>query len=267
MTARELIASGLLEAYVLGEGSRHERLLVERMRASDAGVRAELDAIELALEEHAMSGAVEPPTRTRAAVLGSIGADAGGVVPLMPNSRNGKSGGMNWLAAASVGALLFSGVGNWMQWSELKNVRERLAGLEEERTILAGQVEAQRASINASQQELAVLLDPSMRMVQLTGMGTAPDARARIYWSADRREVHMAKATLPAPPEGMQYQLWAIVDGQPVDAGMMPMVDDGAGLHRMKDIGPAQAFAVTLEKAGGVPSPTLAAMVLIGQVG
>ena len=35
---------------------------------------------------------------------------------------------------------------------------------------------------------------------------------------------------------------------------------------KMKDVPQAQAFAVTVEQLGGSPSPTLEAMVLMGQV-
>ncbi len=267
MNAQELIASGALEAYVLGEGTPEERAHIERLRASDAAVRMELEAIEQALEGHAFSVAKAPPMRVRAAVMNAIGAETN-VRPIAPAPpATAGSSGFNWLAAASIAALLISGSGNWMQWSELRQVRERLASLESERTILAGELEVQKASLSASENELAVLTDPAMRMVELSGMGSAPQAKARIYWNAGRRVVHMGAASLPPPPGGMQYQLWAIVEGQPMDAGVIPIAADNAHLHRMKDIGPAQAFAVTLEKAGGVPAPTLSAMVLIGQTG
>jgi anti-sigma-K factor RskA len=265
MNAQEIIASGALEAYVLGEGTTEERALIERMRTTDADVRAELEAIEVALEAHARSISKAPPVRVRAAVMGAIAAETR-VRPMTPAPQSSAQR-FNWLAAASIGALLLSGVGNWMQWSELRQVRERLAGSENERTVLAEQMEVQKASLTASENELAVLTDPSVRMVELAGTDNAPKAKARIYWDPASREVHMGVATLPAPPAGMQYQLWAIVDGLPVDAGTMPLTDDGTRLHRMKDIGPAQAFAVTLEKAGGVPAPTLTAMVLMGQTG
>ncbi len=45
------------------------------------------------------------------------------------------------------------------------------------------------------------------------------------------------------------------------------MSADASGLQRMKDISRAQAFAVTLEKAGGSPTPDLQALVLMGQAG
>jgi anti-sigma-K factor RskA len=64
-------------------------------------------------------------------------------------------------------------------------------------------------------------------------------------------------------PAGKQYQLWAIVDGKPVDAGM---IGDCEGLCKMKVIDHAEAFAVTLENAGGSPAPTLTAMFVLGKV-
>ena len=70
---------------------------------------------------------------------------------------------------------------------------------------------------------------------------------------------------MPQPQAGQQYQLWAIVDGKPVDAGMVE-IDPGKALHRMKNIPKAEAFAITLEKAGGSPTPTLTAMFVMGKV-
>ena len=106
MNARELIASGALEAHILGEGTLEERALIERMRSSDAEVRAELEAIELTLETHAMSVSRTPPVRVRAAVLEAIGAETKvrSMTPPAPASAHR----FNWLAAASVGALVLS---------------------------------------------------------------------------------------------------------------------------------------------------------------
>ncbi len=65
-----------------------------------------------------------------------------------------------------------------------------------------------------------------------------------------RKKVYIEVDKLPTAPQGMQYQLWAIVDGKPVSEGML---GPGGGLHRMIDVDNAQAFAVTLEKQGGKP--------------
>ena len=62
-----------------------------------------------------------------------------------------------------------------------------------------------------------------------------------------------------------QYQLWAIIDGKPVDVGVFD--SNFTGLARMKDIAKgAVTFAVTIEPRGGKLSPTLQTMQVAGNV-
>lgn len=265
MNAQELIASGLLEAYVLGEGTPEERALVERMAASEPAVRAELDGIGQALEAHAFANAVKPSAQVRAAVLDAVRADGPPVRQLVtPGPEAEPSHSFNWLAAASIGALVLSGAANFFLYNKVNDMQGRLADIEAERTVLANELKVQRTGMEQRDNELAVMMDPTMHTVDLKGMNKTPDARARVYWDPLTHTVHMGPASLPPPPKGMQYQLWAMVDGKPVDAGVMPLEADSAHLHRMKDIGPAEAFAVTLEKEGGMPTPDLSALVLMG---
>ena len=73
--------------------------------------------------------------------------------------------------------------------------------------------------------------------------------------------------SLPTPASDKQYQLWAIVDGKPVDAGMLDTNPATMMMHVMKPIGGQPiAFAVTLEKMGGSPGPTMSEMYLMGKV-
>jgi anti-sigma-K factor RskA len=62
---------------------------------------------------------------------------------------------------------------------------------------------------------------------------------------------------LPDPPTDKQYQLWALLDGKPVDAGTFNVNSDSIQLQEVRNIANAQAFAITLEHKGGVRSPTL----------
>jgi hypothetical protein len=54
-----------------------------------------------------------------------------------------------------------------------------------------------------------------------------------------------------------------LVDGKPLDAGV---VEDLPGICQLKTIQRAQAFAITLEKMGGSPTPTLTQMFVLGNV-
>jgi len=266
MNADELIRSGLLEAYVLGRTSPDEARSVERMRASDASVRGELEAIEAALEEHALRSAVAPPPAMKAVILGKIAQEPRKAdTPVIPISSEQKRP-FNWLAAASIGGLVLSGLMNFLQYAEMREVRTELARLENDRSVLAEELGVQRASFQQSQEQLAVVMDPRRRTVWLNGVGNALGAKARIYWDKDAQAVHMDPMSLAELPAGQQYQLWALVDGKPVDAGVIAKGDTAYTLQRMKDVPNAQAFAVTIEQEGGSPTPTLTAMVLMGNV-
>lgn len=265
MTADELIRSGLLEAYVLGQCAPQEAALVEGLRASDQAVRAEVDAIELALEQQAMQQAVAPAPSVKAKIMARIAqVPVVKETPVIPITRDPKP--FNWLAAASVVALLVSAGTNYMQYRELSEVRTELADLQQENSVFAQELQVQRTSLQRSQEQLAVVMDPRSAVVVLNGMGAAEGRKARIYWDKNVGAVHFDPLALPAPPTGMQYQLWAQVNGEMVDAGMVSLEQDTAGLQRMKDIPSAEAFAVSVERVGGSTTPNLAAVVLIGPV-
>jgi len=102
-------------------------------------------------------------------------------------------------------------------------------------------------------------------VIELKGTDVSPKSLATVYWNNQSNDVYLMVKDLPPPPSDMQYQLWAMVDGKPVDAGVF---DTGKGnvLQNMKTAISPQAFAVTLEKKGGSPTPTMEAMYLIGQV-
>ena len=69
-------------------------------------------------------------------------------------------------------------------------------------------------------------------------------------------EVYVDPTNMPTAPAGKQYQLWAFVDGKPVDAGMITSKDGKKyKIQKMKTFGKAQAFAITLETEGGNPQP------------
>lgn len=262
MNAEDLIRSGLLEGYALGHASEEEAAFVERMASIEPSVKEELDRIQAALEAQALATAVDPPAHVRAKVLARIAeTPVNGTIPI----RRRTSGAVV-LAAASVVGLLISGALNYVQFKELREVRSELARAESERSILAQEVVDHRTNLVRAQDELAVVLDPGTRTVELSGMGPAEGARARVFWDPVDHKVLLDPMTLAPPPEGMQYQLWALVDGEPVDAGLIAVQEDPTGLHVMRNVPVAQAFAVTIEKRGGSPTPTLEAMVLLGQV-
>jgi anti-sigma-K factor RskA len=77
-------------------------------------------------------------------------------------------------------------------------------------------------------------------------------------------EAVFAASGLPTLPRDRTYQLWFIAGGKPVSAGIFDVGERGRGRLLVQSVPPAgaiDAWAVTVEPAGGVPQPT-GAMVL-----
>lgn len=92
ITSEDLISSGLLELYVLGETNPEEIVLVEEMARMHEDVRCELEQIGRALETYALNHAVEPDPIVKPFLLATIDymdrAKAGEVFLLPPVLNN-----------------------------------------------------------------------------------------------------------------------------------------------------------------------------------
>nr|WP_235998250.1 anti-sigma factor [Hymenobacter sp. BT559] len=172
-----------------------------------------------------------------------------------------------WAIAASI-ALLLSLVGNAMLYTNLQQTRSDLALALGEQTRFASATQVMERRLSATQEQLHVLRSPDeYKLVALAGTPAHPTARARVLFNKAAHRVYVDVAQLPPLPSGKQYQLWALDQGKPVDAGVLTAATTaGDGLQQMKDITSAQAFAMTVEPTGGSAGPTLDTMTVIGNI-
>ena len=105
--------------------------------------------------------------------------------------------------------------------------------------------------------------DPAFTKVSMPGVKADENKLATVFWDKKKNEVYLLANRLPQTSTDTQYQLWAIVDGKPVDAGM---IDACNGLCKMKNISNATAFAITLEKRGGSATPNLNQLQVFGGI-
>jgi anti-sigma-K factor RskA len=145
-------------------------------------------------------------------------------------------------------------------WSVSSTYEKRL-------DALARDAEQLKADLQRQQMVIAILRDPATQVVALAGQAPAPTARARMMWHAKAGGVFVATG-LPAAPEGKAYQLWAIAGSNaPVSAGVFSVDASGTGslsVRPLPGVATVDAFAVTLEPAGGLPAPS-GAMYLLGK--
>jgi anti-sigma-K factor RskA len=261
LNPQEYISSGILETYVLGLATEEEAKQVQEMMAAWPEVRIEVEAIEASLMEHAALQVNEPPAELRDRII----TEATGISPRIVNMNTVEHRTWSfykYAAAASIGLFIISAAMNFYLFRNLKDAQTEIAALNQEKEQIAAGFQAEKASY---QNQLAAISSPESKTIVLKGTATSPSSQATVFWNKESHIVYIKINDLPAPPQGKQYQLWALANGKPIDAGVFDM-NDTSGMQKMKEIDDAQAFAVTLEVAGGSPAPTLTAMYLAGNL-
>lgn len=266
MNKEDIISSGLLELYALALTSPDETKEVEDALLKYPEIKQELNAIELSIESYAEAHAIEPSASLKDKILSQISSEnntnvesssGGKVIPMRPVYRIPSY--PKFIAAAMLVLLIGSVVLNYTYYTKYQNANNELQ--------LAQEKAHQNQQANLTMKnELNVMSDKNALPVVLNGTPHAPDALAKIYWMKNTGDVYVDPTNLPATPQGKQYQLWAIVDGKPVDAGMISTEKGIYHIQKMKSFGHAEAFAITLEKSGGSPTPTMDQMFVIAKI-
>ena len=112
-----------------------------------------------------------------------------------------------------------------------------------------------------------MMADTSMQTIVMHTVLKGHPMAATLYWSKDKAEAYVMMDALPEPPKGMQYQLWAIQGGKPVNMGVLSneMANTPAIQKVGKPVASSEAFAISLEKQGGSPSPTTQNIYVMGR--
>lgn len=253
MNVEAYISTGILEAYVLGELTLREREQVEQQLENNAALRDELVRIEKTFEQLAIQTAVKPKSDFKKQVLASANPKVISQAPKIVLWQ--------WLAAASVIVVCgfaYLAYNYYTQWS---STARELAELESRHQQIAQNLNTVNLELSKIQHEVAVIDNPSFARIALAGTASAPDAHATVYWNSTSQEVYLRIQNLKALTAANQFQLWALIDGQPVDMGVFDVTN---GLIKMKTTTRADAFAVTIEARGGSPVPTLQTLQVMG---
>ena len=124
------------------------------------------------------------------------------------------------------------------------------------------------AKISSFEKDMDVMHRSSIKMVSLKGMEAAPGALTTVFWDSTSHNVYLLINNLPIPASDKQYQIWALLDGKPIDLGMIQneyFIHQKSLLIKAQNVEKAQAFAITLEKKGGNPTPQ-GQMIVLGNL-
>ena len=302
MNIQAYIESGILEEYVLGTVSSQEKQEVECMSHIYPEIKEELLRTEGALEEYALRHQTAPPASLKESLFAKMNFDVSeeqkdeesptaaettiqqdlsenireGVFVQIPNPGDVAvpkesafiEGAFEqpeireivpfWSKLAVAASILFALFAGWsmVQISEMKKSNEELAA-----SMQVIKKESEYTGVLAD-----LYRDPDFKVIRMAGLEKSPQSSVAALWNQQTNEVMLDVQNLPVPPIGKQYQLWSIVDGKPVDIGMLDGEFSGKVLKMKKTQPGSAAFAITLEKAGGNATPTMEEMYVMGKV-
>ena len=147
-------------------------------------------------------------------------------------------------------------------WKKWQSAESRLAEMITQNAKFAENYNTVNLRLDNLQEAVAVMNNTDFERITMNGTDNAPEALATVYWNETSKEVFLNIQNLKDLTKDQQYQLWAIIDGKPVDAGIFDHSSDSY-LVQMKNIGSgAAAFAVTSSLAA--PDVTAASVVMSG---
>jgi anti-sigma-K factor RskA len=254
MDKKKILEEGLLEAYLMGDLDMEQLGIVADAIAKDPSLKEAYDAMEEDFERIAFENAVVPPSHVRKSLEVVLNAmeDDPGVRPLTMGQERQTKIQFRLMVAASMAAL-FALSSFWLynRWQDSEKnlqmvqrqtseLQHRLAGLENDYQ----QTNLKYQTIN----------NPNVQPFLLVGNQKLPNSRAIAYVNHQTKEVLLNTKGLPKLSADKTYQLWADVDGEMIDMGILPIDSDLVSMHY---IDKAESLNITIEPAGGSEHPTV----------
>ncbi len=231
----------LLEKYLLGTTTLEESSRVERYIAMYPEVRKIYGELQENLETFAKMHAVKTPEGLRAKILHKIRAQ-----------NAGRTRFRRYAIAASITAMIFAG-SSYFFWNQSQNlqmeniiVNNKIKDLEND---MRGQLEDVR-------NQFIVLNNPSTKKYYVNGNKKARELKAVAYINPVKKLAYINVRNLPNLPEDHCYQMWAEVNGEMVNLGVIKNVDEKDQLRALPYAENAVSY-ITIEPKGGNTTPTV----------
>ena len=167
---------------------------------------------------------------------------------------------MNWYRLAVAASILFvlTSIGLVMYSTNLwEKVQNKEAMISQQQTI----IERLESEVQRKEELLTILEARDVDLVMMEGLADmSPNGYGKVVWDKEGGNALLQVANIPSVPIDKDYQLWFIVNGQPISAGVFAVDDSGSDnffkIEQLQSSATEGAFAITMEPKGGVPQPT-----------
>jgi len=254
MDKKKIIEDGLLELYLLGELSQEEQLAVEHALQKDSSLKKIYDGMEEDFQKMAFENAVEPPSSIKTSLKQTLESSVE-EPPVRKLETAMSESGRSYLpmAAAASLALLFALSSFWL-YNRWKTSENSLLELQEQTSDLQNRLNDLEKNYQDTNQKYRKINDPNVIPLLLVGNATAPNSQAVAYVNHKTKEVVVNPQGLQELEADKTYQMWADVDGEMIDMGIVSNEED---LITLKYIDKAESLNITIEPTGGSDHATV----------
>lgn len=233
--------SDILEKYLLGDTTKEESQQAERYIAMYPEVRESYNQLQDNLEAFAKMYAKKTPEGLKEIIMKSA---------KMEKVASRKF--FRYAIAASVAVMIFAG-SSYFFWSQNKS-------LQEENTLVTNKIkyleDNMKDQLEDMRNQFIVLNNPDTRKYTLKGQREAKELKAIAYINPVKKLSYINVSNVPNLPENKCFQMWAEVNGELVNLGVIKQFDDKDKLLALPYADKAVSY-ITIEPEGGNTSPTV----------
>ncbi len=259
MNIKEYIESGVVENYVLGLASKTEQQEFESLCSQHPELIQAKRSFELVLEAQMLKEAMAPPADLKDKILRSLNIPGEDSLPKQKKYNTPVRKINIWKLAAAVCILLLTG-SIFLGYS----IRNRYLKLQ------MANIELKNRFINSGNTNGIVALTPIVQkpFIKWSTMvepANSSHCMAHIFWDSLSTNTFLLIGNIPQSVSDKQFQLWALMDNQPINLGVFDSKKEGQ-LIQMANVDKAKNFVITMEQKGGSLTPTMEALYAIGKL-
>ncbi len=253
MTKEEFINSGLLEEFVLGLTTEHQDKLVMEHLDLYPDLCQQLKKWEFSLEELARKNAIAPPSDLKNRLQQKLDLHDNNSAKTLKKTSNSSiinrkfwlNVAATYLVAATFGLLYFA-----YQNNQLSKQSEQLV-------LENAKLSAEKNDLESVSRKFSFVKEVDTQVLQFN-VENKPIGTVFINHSLQKTSFKITN--LAQPPAQKVYQMWADVDGEMVNVGVIesPQNGDLIDLPYMKN---ATSLNITIEPQGGSQTATVANLV------
>lgn len=252
MDKKYILENEILHQYMLGDLNESEQKQIEDALNTYPELKLELDQIESNFEIIAFENSISPPEIVKNRLLENIAKDKS--IKTLASAHNKKY----YMGIAASIIFLFITSYSIYLFKQLNETKNQLQLVEEQNSDLKNNMDSLNDKLQNTNKWYTAINDPETKKYILKGNAIMPNATVVGYVNSKKKMVIVNTSELPKLDALHDYQMWADVEGEMIDMGI---IDKNEEMLAMNYIDDAASLNITIEPKGGNDHPTVSKLI------